>query len=94
MDLWDLMIDTNRTIFTKDDFDEVGMSLPTTKKLFVNLQRAPGGMGFRNNEAKTKWMIASKSSSRRISVGQCLIIDEYNIEVVGSFVYLGSLITC
>lgn len=56
---------------------------------FATLVEAAENMGLTVNEGKTKVM-ASTTGNRARNIGQNMTIDDYNLEVVQTFTYLGS----
>lgn len=75
-----------------DDVDIVGRTIVDVKEAFINIEVNAGRMGLAVNEEKTKLLFSTTRDSRRSRLGQNLTIDNYNIEVVEEFVYLGTLV--
>ena len=93
-------IDTRGTIYHKsmqilayaDDVDIVGRNARCVKETYLALEKAANKIGLKVNEAKTKYMIASKKSHTVPAVGQNILIGDKNFEVVDEFVYLGAMV--
>lgn len=96
----DAKVQTTGTIFMKssqllgyaDDIDIIGRNVLDAKESFIGIETAAARMGLRVNEAKTKYMVTA-STKHATRLGQNLTVDDYNFEVVGEFVYLGSTVT-
>lgn len=83
------LMNTSRQILGfADDLDLLGRGVIAVKEVFVQLERAAAIVGLSINEDKTKYMAIERKLRSRL--GQNLTIDDYNIEVVQSFKYLGS----
>ena len=93
-------VDNRGTIYNKstqilayaDDVDIIGRNVRCVKEVYLALERAANNVGLRVNEAKTKYMIASKKSHTEHAIGQNISIGDKNFEVVDEFVYLGALV--
>ena len=60
----------------------VGRNVRCVKKLYLALEKAAKQVGLRVNEAKTKYMIASKKRHTKHAIGQNISIGDKNFEVV------------
>ena len=94
----DAGIQTRGTIFYKsvqilafaDDIDIIARSERDLIKSFSLLKNAAGNMGLKINEDKTKYMMVNSQSNRKQA--KQIVIDNYKIEIVQRFSYLGSII--
>lgn len=74
-----------------DDIDAVAHNVRDVKEIFSSFEAHAQGMGLEINEAKTKYMVTSRNPRQRIR--QNITINNYNLEVVKEFKYLGATIT-
>jgi hypothetical protein len=73
-----------------DDICLPSGNVRTTEEVYQELKEAATEIGLHINTSKTKAMVMSRS---KVNTDQCLNIVEHNIELVNSFVYLGSCIS-
>jgi hypothetical protein len=87
-----MLINTSRQIlgFT-DDVDVLGKAILEVKEAFVQIDTAPAKVGLEINKHKIKFMIVERRQHGS-RLGQNLTMNDYNIEVVQSFKYLGVIL--
>lgn len=94
-------INTKNIIYNKssqilayaDDIDVIGRSTTKVTENFLAIEKAANSVGLKVNEEKTKYMLSSKQPNRHNDLGSNVTMGPYTIEVVKSFIYLGSEIT-
>ncbi|GFV71979.1 putative endonuclease-reverse transcriptase [Trichonephila clavipes] len=90
----DSNINTRGNIFNKpiellafaDDIDIIARTLTSLRQAFLSLEKEALRIGVKINENKTKYMPCTKSCFNNSHFK----IEEYSVEVVDSFTYLGS----
>ena len=70
-----------------DDIDIMGRGAREVKEAFVALEKSASRAGLVISEEKTKYMVVTRGSRR---IRQNITLGNYNLEVVDSFVYLGT----
>lgn len=94
-------INTNNIIYIKssqilayaDDIDVIGLTSSSVTENFLAIEKAANSVGLMVNGEKTKYMLSSKRQSRHSDLGSNITIGHHSIEVVKSFIYLGSEVT-
>ena len=94
-------INTGNIIYNKssqilayaDDIDVIGRSSSTVVEQFLAIEQAADSCGLKVNGGKTKYMLSSSDQQRHNDLGSTVTMGPHNIEVVKSFIYLGSEIT-
>lgn len=87
------LLNTSRQILGfADDVDVLGRAVLEIKEAFLQIDSAASKVGLKINETKTKYMTMARGADQTARLGQNLTLEQYNIEVVQSFKYLGSVL--
>jgi hypothetical protein len=86
-------INTSRQILGfAEDVDVLGRAIIEVKEAFVQIDTAAAKEGLEINKDKTKFMTVEKINQHGSRLGQNLTMNNYNIEVVQLFKYLGVIV--
>jgi hypothetical protein len=68
----------------------IGRNEKSAREVYIALKHAAEQMGLKMNTTKTKYMRGSSDSAD--SSNESLVVEEYTIEAVNEFIYLGILV--